>query len=59
MKLWYFNSKDSIIGKVVITQLYSVSLLAITHTTHHFFLVFIKLFVFLMPIFSLSKFKKG
>jgi hypothetical protein len=59
MKLWYFNSKDSIIGKVVITQLYSVSLLAITHTTHHFFLGFIKLFVFLMPIFSLSKFKKG
>jgi len=59
MKIWYFSSKDSIIGKVVITQLYPVSLLAITHDIHHFFLEFIKLFVFLMPIFYLSKTKKG
>jgi hypothetical protein len=58
MKIWYSSSKDSIIGKVVITQLYPVSLLAITHDTHHFFLVFIKLFVFLMPILYLSKTKR-
>ncbi len=50
--------EDNVTAKIILTQLYAPSLLAITHTTHHFFLEFIKLAVFLIPVLYISR-KKG
>ncbi len=57
MGIWFRSSfyEDNITAKIILTQLYAFSLLAITHTTHHFFLEFIKLAVFLIPMLYLSR----
>jgi len=58
MSRWYKSAinRNNIIAKTVLLQLYPVSLLAITHTTHHFFLSFVKIFIFLIiPLYLCKK----
>lgn len=56
-RIWKGAENGNFVGKVIILSVLVKGLLAITHTSSHFFLHFIYLFIFLLPFLYFSRVK--